>query len=158
MRNDFSRFHRMALWLLAAGFVLLAGTAGAADPEPAAGETPATTEQTVNEDEPAPEPAAGLKVVVDPATGALVVPSRTKRLSLSQLSPEMREALSTSSDGLVEVTTANGTVLVNLQGRFRSASIATVGEDGQVTISHGVPVTPDVDAATGETEEADDDQ
>lgn len=158
MRNNSSRFN-LALGWLAAGLVLLAGAAGAADPEPATAEAAAAATQTEDTREATAEDssvaAAGLKVFVDPASGALVVPPRTKRLTLDRLSPEMREALSTSSDGLVEVTTPNGTVLVNLQGRFRSASIATVGADGEVTITHGVPVTPE---AGDEAEETDDDR
>jgi hypothetical protein len=53
-----------------------------------------------------------------------------------ELSPEIRSALgeliNTSSEGLVEEKLADGTVLVDLKGRFQSAVVATIGADGKV--------------------------
>lgn len=53
-----------------------------------------------------------------------------------ELSPEMKEALSrlisTSSEGLIPITTESGAVVVDLQGRFRSATVATLSPDGKV--------------------------
>ncbi len=54
------------------------------------------------------------------------------------LEPEIREALgkilNTSSEGLVEET-RNGVTSVDLQGRFKSAPVATIDEDGKVQIT-----------------------
>jgi hypothetical protein len=53
------------------------------------------------------------------------------------LEPEIRAALeelvSTSHEGLVEKKTANG-VEMNLRGRFRTAPVATMNEQGEVTV------------------------
>lgn len=53
------------------------------------------------------------------------------------LEPEIRAALeelvNTSHEGLVEQKTANG-VEMNLRGRFRTAPVATVNEQGEVTV------------------------
>jgi hypothetical protein len=50
---------------------------------------------------------------------------------------EMREALArlvnTSSAGLTEKVLPNGAVSVDLQGRFQSATVATIGPDGKLT-------------------------
>ena len=54
------------------------------------------------------------------------------------LEPEIRDALgnilNTSSEGLVEET-HNGVTSVDLQGRFRTAPVATVDESGNVQIT-----------------------
>ena len=54
----------------------------------------------------------------------------------AELSPEMREALeqmvNTSSEGLRQQTLADGTVIVDLEGRFQSAMVVTVGKDGKM--------------------------
>jgi hypothetical protein len=60
------------------------------------------------------------------------------RQQVPALEPETREALgkilNTSSEGLVEET-HNGVTSVDLQGRFRTAPVATVDEDGNVQIT-----------------------
>lgn len=72
---------------------------------------------------------AGMVVSIDPSRGTID--------SNPQLSDEMRDALermvNTSSEGLVEQRLADGTVLVDLQGRFQSAMVATIGPDGKVS-------------------------
>lgn len=83
-----------------------------------------------------PSPAsAGQRAVVDPRTGRLVkIPFPS-----GVLSPSMREALSDSSEGLVEVPWRRGGVKVDLKGRYQSAFVATVDENGVVyteCISH----------------------
>jgi len=54
-----------------------------------------------------------------------------------QLEPEIEaavnELVSTSHEGLVEVKTDKG-VGVDLKGRFRSAPVATIDDDGQVVV------------------------
>ncbi len=76
---------------------------------------------------------------VAPGGAAMVVSIDASRGTIDptpELSDEMREALgrmiNTSSEGLVEEKLSDGTVLVDLKGRFRSAMVATVGEDGKL--------------------------
>lgn len=45
----------------------------------------------------------------------------------------VRELVNTSQEGLVEEQTDNG-VEMNLKGRFRTAPVATVDENGEVTV------------------------
>ncbi len=104
-----------------------------------------------------PRLAGGFRAHVDPLTGSLVTPPPAA-LRL-QLSPDLQQAFSTSADGLVEVALPNGGVMVRLDGRFMSATVATVGADGQVRIGHGLPVAaaPAPETATGAGEENADD-
>jgi hypothetical protein len=81
----------------------------------------------------APPAAAGRKIVVDPVTGQRI-PSRAQ-VTIVPLPPQAENALSTSGEGLQEtrgVTRAGG-MKIDLQGRFRSSVVATVGADGKVT-------------------------
>ncbi len=50
------------------------------------------------------------------------------------LSKEMQNAVSTSHEGLVEVDAPGGGTMVDLQGRFRSLSIAETDADGNITV------------------------
>ena len=73
----------------------------------------------------------GMVVSIDPATG--------KPHSTPQLDPEVQQALremvNQSDEGLSPVSMRDGTVILNLQGRFQSAMVATVGPDGKVQSS-----------------------
>ena len=66
--------------------------------------------------------------------------------SAPQLEPEIRESLgeilNTSSDGLVEEKMENGAVGLNLQGRFRTAPVATIDTDGKVQITDYTHLPP----------------
>ena len=104
--------------LLAAG-ALLAATprAALADPAPDAGAAA----------------AAGSWINVDPATGKRIpVPSGVIALPADP-------AFSTSHSGLVERPAPGGGVMVDLQGRFRSAATATVGPDGKAHVDCVAP-------------------
>ncbi len=97
--------------------------------------------------------ASGLRAFVDPQTRALVVPPPSKVRAL-ELSPALQQAFSTSSAGLVEVRLPDGTVKVNLEGRFMSATFATIGEDGTVRIGHSLDTaTAPREASEAETGE-----
>lgn len=63
---------------------------------------------------------------IDPETGELGVRGNT------QLSEAELNAVSTSDEGLVEVHHADGSVSIDLQGRFQSLSMAKVDARGQV--------------------------
>lgn len=78
--------------------------------------------------EPNPPAAAGSWINVDPQTGKRVpVPSSGEGVQLPA-----DAAFSTSHSGLVERPAPGGGVMVDLQGRFRSAATASVGPDGTV--------------------------
>ena len=84
-----------------------------------------------------PASAPGMRVFIDPQTGGFLSeppPGATQ----PELSPQERNALSTSHQGLVEVpsTVPGGGVGLDLQGRFQSPLTATVAPDGKVTIEH----------------------
>jgi hypothetical protein len=85
----------------------------------------------------APEGASGLTIHIDPQTGAILSAPGPSSVPL-QLSPQLRNALSTSHEGLVAVPSSvpGGGVKVDLQGRFRSPLIATVGADGRLKTQH----------------------
>jgi hypothetical protein len=81
------------------------------------------------------EGAAGMKIYRDPVTGELVDPPAEVE---AQVSPPPDDALSTSSEGLVETLSPvpGGGVMVDLQRRFRSPLIATQDAEGKITIQH----------------------
>lgn len=81
--------------------------------------------------------APGMKVYIDPKTGALLNEPAPGTQPL-ELSPHEQNSRSTSHEGLVEVPSPvpGGGVGLNLQGRFMSPMIATVGPDGKVRVEH----------------------
>lgn len=84
---------------------------------------------TVPEDSHSPVGSSALRVHLDPETGTLLPGAPP---SSEFKAPELELMLSRSTDGLVEEKLANGAVRVNLQGRFQSASVAHIDENGQV--------------------------
>ena len=76
---------------------------------------------------------SGYVVHFDPATGKVVEPSIDS--APVEFPSDWRNALSTSAEGLVEEPSPvkGGGVMVDLGGRFRSAMVAVVDEDGTVT-------------------------
>jgi len=84
------------------------------------------------EPQPAGEPApaaGGMKAYADPQTGALL-PAPPAGARPEPASPEFSQ----SAVGLREEPAPGGGVMVDLQGRFQSAMVATVGADGSVRI------------------------
>ncbi|MDX1384018.1 MAG: hypothetical protein R3190_10275 [Thermoanaerobaculia bacterium] len=70
----------------------------------------------------------GVRAWVDPDTGTLSVPPPG---ALAREQPfALRDGLGRSSAGLYEVQLPNGAIKVDLQGRFRSAVVATVEPAG----------------------------
>jgi hypothetical protein len=76
------------------------------------------------------QPAAGMRVFVDPQTGKVVAPP--PGTPAESQAPD----LSTSSEGLTETRLPGGGAKVDLQGRFQTPLVATVGADGKVSIDH----------------------
>jgi hypothetical protein len=72
---------------------------------------------------------AASRAYVDPETGDLtsVPPAGAPALELSEQEIEM---LSRSTEGLVQRRSANGAVTVDLGGRFRQLTVATIAADG----------------------------
>lgn len=54
----------------------------------------------------------------------------------------VNEIVNTSSEGLTEVQTENG-VVVDLEGRFQSVPVATIGADGEISITDYTSKVPD---------------
>jgi len=90
-------------------------------------------------DEPAvsPQGAAGMTVYIDPQTGAILSAPAPGTVPL-QVTPELRNALSTSHQGLVQVPSSvpGGGVKLDLQGRFQSPLIVATDADGTVKMRH----------------------
>jgi hypothetical protein len=109
-------------------------SAGAQATGHAAG-TPAPATQTPAA---ASEGTAGMMIYIDPRTGA-IVPNPVPGTVPLQLTPQLRESLSTSQQGLIEVPSAvpGGGVRVDLKGRFQHPLIVTIDpETGQRRMHH----------------------
>ncbi len=72
---------------------------------------------------------AGREVQVDPQTGKIkpLTPEEAK-----QLADGLKTMLNKSTDGLEQVQNADGSVSMDLQGRFQNVAVARVNEDGTV--------------------------
>ena len=83
------------------------------------------------------EGAAGMTIYVDPQTGAILREPAPGAVPL-QLTPQLRNSLSTSHQGLVETpsSVAGGGVKLDLQGRFQNPLIVTIDADGNVRTRH----------------------
>ena len=79
---------------------------------------------------------AALRAAIDPETGQLVTGPAAARLAETgadkQAEADLEQMLSRSDAGLQQVHRPDGTVSVNLEGRFMSASVARLGADGRV--------------------------
>ena len=81
-----------------------------------------------------------------------IMPKRNPDGTLA-LSKEMQNAVSTSHEGLFEEPAPGGGIMVNLQGRFQSLSVATTDADGNVTVHHlSGTVVPTATKANEQTE------
>ncbi|HEY6807069.1 MAG TPA: hypothetical protein VI306_26055 [Pyrinomonadaceae bacterium] len=72
---------------------------------------------------------AGRDVQVDPQTGQIkpLTPEEAK-----QLADGLKTMLNKSTEGLEQVKNADGSVSMDLQGRFQNVAVARVNEDGTV--------------------------
>jgi len=92
--------------------------AAAAPPEQATAQAPAQ----------APVAAAGLVAFIDPATGGLTsTPTEEQRAALRAA---LAALVNESDAGLYEVVLPDGTVVMDLQGRFQEAVVVQVAPDG----------------------------
>jgi len=81
---------------------------------------------------PAPHPpgAAGMVVGIDPETGELGMPTPEQ---LQRISDSQQSQVDHSSAGLVEVHHPDGSVSIDLQGRFQEYATVRIGPDGKLT-------------------------
>ena len=79
--------------------------------------------------------SANSRVYVDPKTGEIGTPPPGTQLALP-LAPEEKNALNSSSEGLVQVPSPvpGGGVMVDLQGRFRVQTVATIDAQSNLSI------------------------
>jgi hypothetical protein len=76
--------------------------------------------------------AAGLRAYVDPSTGRLT--AAPTEAQVRGIDESLDVLANRSSDGLAAVTLPDGTEIVDLQGRFRSLSTATISATGSVRL------------------------
>ena len=76
---------------------------------------------------------AGMVVGIDPETGKIGPPTAEQRAELDQIAASQNALLSRSAVGLTEEHRADGTVHVNLQGRFQEYATVRIGPDGKKT-------------------------
>lgn len=118
------RGYILATALAAAGFLSLNVTADETDDEASTAVQPPAAER--------PSGQAGLRVYIDPETGEI----------LDEIPPEARERierqarerypLNYSHEGLESVTLPDGSVRLDLQGRFRSFQAVRRNDDGEL--------------------------
>lgn len=127
------RWAPLAIGLLVA-FAATAVPGFAAEPEDARADAgPADNSQPAEPataDAPAGVAAAGMLAFRDPVTGELRPPTEAE---LAAIRPQLEALFNQSSEGLEQIELPDGSVGVDLQGRFATAVVATVGPDGTVT-------------------------
>ena len=100
-----------ALLVLAVALPWALSAGGPAPTEPATGIAPGT---------------AAMRVAIDPETGEFV-PAVDKAADV-----QLQQLLRRDSDGLVEVVHPDGSVSIDLEGRFMNASLARIDADGEL--------------------------
>ena len=114
-----------ALLALAAVTLALPALAGD-DPAPVAPLEQAVTQATAESAQPVG--TAGLVAYIDPETGRTTsTPTEAQRAAMQAA---LAELLNYSDEGLVEVVMPDGSVVMDLQGRFQSTLIVQVAPDG----------------------------
>lgn len=129
MRLSFMRALPIALAVLA----MVPGLSSAQSPPPA---VPATTPHAAARPQLFLPGLMGMIVALDPESGMLGLPTPEQAAALSRsavLTRSEEEMLSRSTEGLRETRLADGTVLLDLQGRFQEFSVARIGADGKIT-------------------------
>ena len=117
--------------VLGGACILTTPIAGLAEP----GADPPTNAATSGSSDLAAPGRAGQWINVDPQTGKRIAgPAPAAAMALPP-------AFSTSHQGLVEQAAPGGGVMIDLQGRFRSAATGTVGTDGKAVVDCVPPGT-----------------
>ncbi len=103
--------------------VLACGTANSQDEQPDG--------QPANN--PAPAAGGGLRAYLDPATGRLIDHAPYGKPTL-ELDRDTLHMFSSDGFGLIEETLPDGTVKIDLRGRFREGTVATFNDSGDIRI------------------------
>jgi hypothetical protein len=134
--------HGLLMGLLVAGVALADQPASPGERPQAPSDETRTGSGASAGQPPAEKPAArpgvsGMTIHIDPKTGALLKEPAPGAVPL-QLTPQLRNALSTSHQGLVETPSLvpGGGVKIDLQGRFQSPLLITIDADGKTKIQH----------------------
>lgn len=134
-----NRVMRMTV-LCALAMPILVGLAWADETAPAA--APPAGDELANAGQPdttpaeataapqAPALASAQRAYVDPATGRLVPPPRGAERAIDARTQAL---LSRRSDGLLEIPSSKSGVMVDLLGRFRSATVIELDAQGQAS-------------------------
>jgi hypothetical protein len=77
---------------------------------------------------------AGMKVYLDPETGDVTSAPQADPNAVFELDAAEEAALSQDSEGLAVEKHADGTVSMNLQGRFQSASFVRLDKNGKAIV------------------------
>jgi hypothetical protein len=82
----------------------------------------------------------GMMGYIDPETGEITDTPRTTKQAPIELSPELENAMSTSSEGLVEEKSPlpGGGDYIELKGRFQSPLIGTQDKDKKINFIHPI--------------------
>ncbi len=82
----------------------------------------------------------GMMGYIDPETGQITDTPRTTKQAPIELSPELENAMSTSSEGLVEEKSPlpGGGDYIELKGRFQSPLIGTQDKDKKINFIHPI--------------------
>lgn len=112
------------------------GRASEEGEKPVASATPAAMPETAPQ---TPAASQGMRVYRDPQTGQLGAPP--PGVQPPGLSVAEQHSLNRSDRGLHARTLPGGGVAVDLQGRYQSMAVATVGADGQAAVN--CAVTPE---------------
>ncbi len=86
--------------------------------------------------------APGRIVYLDPETNEILTGEEAARARAAEDRSDFVEALSDqarqsfSVEGLVEQRTETGAIALDLEGRFQSPLVATIGNDGTVQVEH----------------------
>ena len=107
--------------------------AGGGDtPSPASVAAAARDASAPGENAPSGPAEAGMMAYIDPETGELTTgPAPASELTLDA---ELQNALRRDDAGLEVVTRADGTKVLNLQGRYQHASVIHIDENGATTV------------------------
>ncbi len=98
----------------------------------APGTIPADEALTSLDDSGAAPGSASMRAYLDPETGELTVgPAPGADMPLD---PDTQNALRRDSEGLVQKHHADGSVSMDLQGRYQSISVVHIDDDGKVVV------------------------
>jgi hypothetical protein len=119
----------ISLYITAAVLVFL--PAAILTAEQPANTAPATIEETSQRVSPSPF-VYGMRVWIDPETGAIRQPTAAERKAVAERMSE-QQLLNKSSEGLIVTHKRDGARFVNLEGRFMHSLVITRAEDGSLS-------------------------